>query len=70
MPESPVVLSSEAAIDAVIISEVMKLATQRQRPNEGNGQGHFWVGGFLSHRSTQQLHGRWQRYLLTSTPLP
>ena len=39
------VLSSEAAIDAVVISEVLKLATQRQRPNEGNGQGHFWVGG-------------------------
>ena len=39
------VLSSEAAIDSVIVSEVIKLATQRQRPNEGNGQGKFWVGG-------------------------
>ena len=38
-------LSSEAAIDSVIVSEVIKLATQRERPNEGNGQGHFWVGG-------------------------
>lgn len=39
------VLSSEAAIDSFIISEIVKLATQRQRPNEGNGQGHFWSSG-------------------------
>lgn len=39
------VLASEAAIDALVISEGLKLITQRQRPNEGNGQGHFWVGG-------------------------
>lgn len=39
------ILSSEAAIDGVIISEIVKLATQRQRPTEGNGRGHFWSGG-------------------------
>jgi membrane-associated phospholipid phosphatase len=39
------VLSSEAAIDSVVVSEIIKLATQRQRPNEGTGQGHFWAGG-------------------------
>ena len=38
------VLSSEAAIDSAIITEVLKFATQRQRPNEGTGQGHFWAG--------------------------
>ena len=38
-------LSSEAAIDSVVVSEVIKLLTQRQRPNEGSGQGHFWAGG-------------------------
>lgn len=39
------VLSSEAAIDSVVVSEILKIATQRQRPNEGSGQGHFWSGG-------------------------
>ncbi len=39
------VLSSEAAINSVIISELIKLATQRQRPNEGSGQGRFWTNG-------------------------
>jgi Capsule assembly protein Wzi/PAP2 superfamily len=39
------ILSSEAAIDAAIISEGLKLLTERQRPNEGSGQGHFWTGG-------------------------
>jgi Capsule assembly protein Wzi/PAP2 superfamily len=38
------VLASEAAIDSAIITEMLKLATQRQRPNEGSGQGHFLAG--------------------------
>ena len=43
-PEKLGVLASEAAIDGVVVSELLKIATQRQRPNEGNGQGHFWSG--------------------------
>jgi len=39
------VLASEAAIDSVAVAEVVKLLTQRQRPNEGNGKGKFWSGG-------------------------
>jgi membrane-associated phospholipid phosphatase len=39
------VLGAEAIIDATIVSEVFKVATRRQRPLEGNGNGKFWTGG-------------------------
>lgn len=38
-------LSGQAVLDSLAIAEVMKLATQRQRPFEGNGTGRFWRGG-------------------------
>jgi len=38
-------LGAEAIIDATIVSEVLKLATQRQRPLDGNGNGDFFQGG-------------------------
>ncbi|MCU1336242.1 MAG: phosphoesterase, PA-phosphatase related [Bryobacterales bacterium] len=39
------VLGAEAIVDAVIVGEVLKLATQRQRPLDGNGNGRFFAGG-------------------------
>jgi membrane-associated phospholipid phosphatase len=39
------ILSGEAILDAVIVGEVFKLATQRQRPLDGNGNGEFFKGG-------------------------
>lgn len=39
------ILSAQALIDAGIVTEVVKLATQRERPNSGDGDGHFWAGG-------------------------
>jgi len=39
------ILSGEAALNGVVITEVLKLATQRERPNDGTGQGRFWHGG-------------------------
>ena len=39
------VLGAEAIIDATIVSEVVKLATRRQRPLDGNGNGDFFQGG-------------------------
>jgi membrane-associated phospholipid phosphatase len=38
-------LGAEAVADASLVVEGLKLATNRQRPNEGNGQGDFWPHG-------------------------
>lgn len=48
------VLAAQALIDAGIVTEAIKLATQRERPDSGDGDGHFWVGGtsFPSGHST------------------
>ncbi len=37
-------LGAEALIDAVAVSNVIKIATQRERPTEGKGDGRFWQG--------------------------
>jgi PAP2 superfamily protein len=38
-------LGAEAVIDASIVTEALKLATNRQRPYQGDGQGDFWPHG-------------------------
>jgi hypothetical protein len=38
-------LGTEAVIDATLVAEALKLATNRQRPDEGNGTGGFWPHG-------------------------
>jgi membrane-associated phospholipid phosphatase len=42
-------LSGEAMIDSFVVAEAIKLATNRQRPNEGNGGGQFWPHGTRSY---------------------
>ena len=42
-------LGAEAVADASILVEGLKLATNRERPNEGNGQGGFWPHGTRSY---------------------
>jgi membrane-associated phospholipid phosphatase len=42
-------LGAEAVIDSVLVVEALKLATNRERPNEGNGQGGFWPHGTRSY---------------------
>jgi membrane-associated phospholipid phosphatase len=37
-------LGTEALVDSLIVSEVLKAATGRQRPMEGDGGGHFFHG--------------------------
>jgi membrane-associated phospholipid phosphatase len=37
-------LGAEALVDSLIVSEVLKVATGRQRPLEGDGGGHFFHG--------------------------
>jgi membrane-associated phospholipid phosphatase len=38
-------LGAEAVIDATLVAEALKLATNRERPDEGNGTGGFWAHG-------------------------
>jgi membrane-associated phospholipid phosphatase len=40
------VLSAEALADTALITEVLKYATNRERPFEGNGRGDFYPDGF------------------------
>jgi membrane-associated phospholipid phosphatase len=42
-------LGAEAVIDATLVIEAIKLASNRERPNEGNGQGGFWPHGTRSY---------------------
>ncbi|HYK90856.1 MAG TPA: phosphatase PAP2 family protein [Acidobacteriota bacterium] len=38
-------LSAEAFVDSVIVNYAIKGMTARERPDQNNGQGRFWVGG-------------------------
>jgi membrane-associated phospholipid phosphatase len=38
------ILAGEAVINSFVLDEVLKAATQRERPNEGTGLGRFWNG--------------------------
>src|SRR6266446_50005 len=42
-------LGVEAVINSLLVVEALKLATNRERPNEGNGQGGFWPHGTRSY---------------------
>ena len=42
-------LGAEAVLDSFLVVEALKLATNRERPNEGNGQGGFWPHGTRSY---------------------
>ncbi len=42
-------LGAEAVLDASLVVEALKLGTNRERPNEGNGQGGFWPHGTRSY---------------------
>jgi membrane-associated phospholipid phosphatase len=42
-------LGAEAVIDASLVVEGLKLGTNRERPNEGKGQGRFWPHGTRSY---------------------
>ena len=42
------ILSGEAAINALLIDEIFKVVTLRERPTDGAGQGRFWHGSALN----------------------
>ena len=50
-------LGAEALVDGLIVSEVLKVATGRERPLEGDGGGHFFHGGdgFPSGHTTESF---------------
>jgi membrane-associated phospholipid phosphatase len=38
-------ISAEALVSAVLTNYALKVLTQRERPDHGNGEGRFWEGG-------------------------
>src|SRR5262249_5528099 len=42
-------LGAEAVVDSLLVVEALKLATNRERPHEGNGRGGFWPHGTRSY---------------------
>jgi membrane-associated phospholipid phosphatase len=38
-------ISAEALVNSIMTNYAIKAATQRERPDHGNGEGKFWVGG-------------------------
>jgi membrane-associated phospholipid phosphatase len=45
-------LGLEAVIDAALVGEGLKLATDRERPGRGNGKGEFWAHGWTGAESS------------------
>ncbi len=39
------IITTEAIVDSLILNEGLKYATNRQRPNQGDGTGRFWPHG-------------------------
>lgn len=50
------ILAMEAAADAGVVVEVFKLATQRQRPQDGAGQGKFFQSSSILNSSFPSAH--------------
>jgi len=46
------VLGIEAMVDAELLGEVIKLASNRDRPDQGNGEGEFWGHGLTGYPHT------------------
>ncbi len=42
------ILSGEAAINSLLVAEILKVATRRERPTDGTGQGRFGHGSVLN----------------------
>jgi len=50
------ILAVEAATNALVVSEVLKVATQRARPDDGNHKGEFFNSTSISNSSFSSLH--------------
>ncbi len=50
------ILAGEAVVNGVIVTEVLKAITRRERPKDGAGQGLFWKNGSLLNSSFPSDH--------------
>jgi len=50
------ILAVEAAVNSVVVTEALKLVTQRARPTEGNGRGDFFASDKIYNSSFPSLH--------------
>ena len=48
-------LEEEAIVNSLLVVESLKLATNRERPNEGNGKGGFWPHGTRQYELDRSL---------------
>src|SRR5215469_3540189 len=48
-------LGAEAIVNSLLVVDALKLATNRERPNEGNGKGGFWPHGTRSYETDGSL---------------
>ncbi|MCU1284835.1 MAG: hypothetical protein JWO13_1185 [Acidobacteriales bacterium] len=42
------ILAGEAALNSIVVGQLFKITTARERPNVGSGQGRFWNDGALN----------------------
>ncbi len=49
------VITTEAIVDSLILNEGLKYATNRQRPNQGDGTGRFWPHGTSTYPDGQSF---------------
>jgi membrane-associated phospholipid phosphatase len=49
------ILATEAIVDSLILNEGLKYATDRQRPNQGDGTGPFWPHGTRTYPDGQSF---------------
>jgi membrane-associated phospholipid phosphatase len=50
------ILAAEAAVNSMVVVEVLKLASRRERPQDGTGQGRFFKNGSLLNSSFPSAH--------------
>jgi len=50
------IVAGEAAIDSVIVAEVLKMVSRRERPTDGTGQGRFFKNGSVINSSFPSVH--------------
>ena len=51
-------LGAEAVVDASIVAGAIKLATNRERPDHGDGTGGFWPHGSIDYTAFQSAANR------------
>ena len=50
------IVAGEAAVNSVIVAEVLKMVSRRERPTDGTGQGRFFKNGSILNSSFPSVH--------------